>query len=301
MKKIAGILLTFNLTFQVMANCSLENAQQFDLKKIITFCHKDAIQKKLDYLQDYISEKYMRCGFIENNSHDFIECQKELILFSQEVLECEGSSIRQKQMARYDEALFNDIIKEYKPAEIPEHLKSNILRMALKQQLQIEMEAYQGSILNAHAGANNKILLSAGLWAKESVLTSDEIMAFVAHELSHIKENHSLRLGCLALEWSGHSIELKEALSNFREDFSLESSRGQSYSNLSKKVEYRADELAVKMLTDSGYSPFLMGDALTKLIPKNSGGFSSGSHPEIQWRIKKAYEYAEIFTRSQKE
>ena len=166
--------------------------------------------------------------------------------------------------------------------------------MATVFNLDIDIAAYQSNVFNAHAGANNKILLSSGLWSKQSVLTNDEVMAVIAHELSHIKENHSLKLGCLALEWSGNLIDLSDALSIFREDFSLETSRGQSYSKVSKGVEFRADELAVGLLHQAHYSPRLMGDALTKLTPKEEGGFTSGSHPDMHLRIKKAYEFADL-------
>lgn len=292
MKKLFILNALFIVSSYAEATCQLDHSPQAHLNNIINSCEREAVIKKFDYLPQYIVEKNIRCEILSKNSSDYQACQRELISFSSEIIQCENLVTRQKQMADYDNSLFDAILADQKSAEVPEDLKNKIEQMALYNNLDIEIVAYQSNVLNAHAGANNKILLSSGLWSKESPLTIDEVMAVVAHELSHIKENHSLKLGCLALEWSGSLIDLKEAQLIFREDFSIESSRGQSFTKKSKGVEYRADELAVSMLYESHYNPRLMGDALKKLIPKNEGGFSSGSHPDIELRIRKAYEYA---------
>ena len=296
MKKKLILNILFLVSSYAQATCQLDHTPEAQLSDIINSCEREAIYKKFDYLPQYIAEKKIRCEIIAKNSSDYQECQKELISFSSEIIQCENLLSRQKQMAEYDNSLFDAILSDQKTAEVPEELKNKIQQMAFNNNLEIEIAAYQSNVLNAHAGANNKILLSSGLWSKESPLTPDEVMAVVAHELSHIKENHSLKLGCLALEWSGSLNDLKEAQLIFREDFSLESTRGQSFTTKSKGVEFRADELAVGLLYNAHYNPRLMGDALKKLIPKNEGGFNSGSHPDIELRIKKAYEYTENFT-----
>jgi Zn-dependent protease with chaperone function len=298
LKSLLSLTFAFLTLTSAYGQCRLDNTLPGQLDGIIDYCLQKAQEKNLDYLPQYISEKNNRCQIMSNNSLEYQECQKELITFSSDVLQCETQLLRQNQMADYDEAQFEDIVTELGSVEIPNDLKTKIYSMAKVHNLEIGLAAYHSNVLNAHAGANNKILLSSGLWSKQSILTSDEVMAVIAHELSHIKENHSLKLGCLALEWSGSLTTLKDALSVFREDFSLESSRGQSYSKVSKSVEFRADELAVTLLYEAQYSPRLMGDALTKLTPKNEGGFSSGSHPDMALRIKKAYEYADIYTQS---
>lgn len=255
------------------------------------------------HLPSLIEDKEIQCEIRINDKQDESEnCYRELLQTAQNIFTCKENPIKANEMATYDAKLFDEMLKDNKKANIPlEMLKitSDLINTAIKlsphtKNYKWKIDAYESKVLNAHAGADHRIMLSSGLWSKNSQLSFNETAAIIAHELSHIIFDHSLQLGCLAYEWTGGAFDLEFSLKTFREDFSVETPRGQAWSARSQNFEYEADKYATSLLKESGIDPYAMASALEKLKPKGSGGFSSGSHPEFDARIEAARRAAEL-------
>ena len=121
----------------------------------------------------------------------------------------------------------------------------------------------------------------------------DEVTAILAHEVGHVIELHGMRLNCMAIEWTDVHFSVSEAQSVFQEDF-RGSTRFEIWSQVSQIIEYDADRIATQILKAADLDPKLMAQALEKLKPKSNSGFSSGSHPEIDLRIKAALDAASL-------
>ncbi len=225
------------------------------------------------------------------------ECFDLVVKEANEILSCRGENKRRAQMSSFDGKQFLALINEYGPAQVPQGIKYIFQKLTFsverlsQKKFPWKLTAYHAPFINAHAGADSQVMASAGLWTN-SEMKEDEIAAVLAHEAAHVMNEHSLELGCLALEWSGSHFELGDAMETFREDFSIATQRGQVWSKLSNLLEYEADAQATRILKDAGFDPFAMARALKKLKPKEIGGFSSGSHPEFEARIQSATKHA---------
>jgi Zn-dependent protease with chaperone function len=251
-------------------------------------CRELAIRDEFSYLPRYLDEKKLLCQYASSP-----ECLNLVVNEANAILACRIDGERISQMSSFDKKQLMTFIDEYGRSEIPSEVKSDFDKLTTEAEkfsdkmIPWKLSAYNATFINAHAGADSQIMASAGLWTN-SPLERDEIAAILAHEVAHVVHEHSLKLGCLALEWTGAHFELGGAMEAFREDFSLTTERGQVWSKLSNRLEYEADAEATRILRDSGFDPFAMARALIKLKPKESGGFSSGSHPDFEARIQAA-------------
>lgn len=299
MSKISRLVLFVILNFNSLNALSAEVLSELELVDEIKKIELSAQKEKFSYLPQFIDEKLIICQI--KNEKEKADCLDELLTFSTEVLTCKTDAKKKEQMAAYDAGLFQDMLAEYGKTTIPSMYEDVAIKLieAAKslyphtKNFPWKLEVYNGKVLNAHAGADARIMLSSGLWSEQSTLTLDEVAAIIAHEVSHIVKDHSLALGCNAYEWGGQRMDLSLAMSIFREDFSPILTRGLVWSEMSQRFEYEADQYATKPLAEIGLSPFSMGRALEKLIPKGSGGFSSGSHPDIYARVMAADKWAE--------
>jgi predicted Zn-dependent protease len=255
-------------------------------------CRQVATDNQYSYLPTYLSDKKIICQSTSN-----INCSDDVIKEANEILSCREDEKRRAQMSFFDQRQFEVMINDFGAATIPGFVRSLFAKLTYsaeqlsKKQFPWRLSAYNATFINAHAGANSQVMASAGLWI-HSPLVEDEIAAILAHEAAHVIKEHSLDLGCLALEWVGAHFELGNAMEAFREDFSISTERGQVWSKFSNNLEYEADEEATRILKAAGFSPMAMARALKKLKPKESGGFSSGSHPEFDERIQAATRHA---------
>ena len=161
------------------------------------------------------------------------------------------------------------------------------------------------SVINAFATPGGHILISRGML--KSAKTEDELAAIIAHEISHIQLEHSIKaikkntrvqnvgiIATLALaiiaEQQGKS---NEDINDIMESGALLTSFSTELLNTgySKKSEYMADEMAIHLLEKTGYNPNSMKTMLENLKNNKSKNYSLGfgkTHPKPKQRIKKS-------------
>ena len=162
------------------------------------------------------------------------------------------------------------------------------------------------NIINAFATPGGHILISRGML--KSAKTEDELAAIIAHEISHIQLEHSIKaikkntrvqnvgiIATLALaiiaEQQGKS---NEDINDIMESGALLTSFSTELLNTgySKKSEYMADEMAIYLLENTGYTPNSMITMLKNLKNNKSKNYSLGfgkTHPKPKKRIKKSH------------
>ena len=245
--------------------------------------------KDYSHLPQRLEERKMLCEIAP-----FEGCLEQVIEEANEILSCSKSARRKQEMIEYDSKFLSAMIEDHGSQSVPQHIQQTFKKLTLaadelsKKTFPWKLTSYKASFINAHAGAEAHIMASGGLWASESQLQNDEIAAILAHETAHIIQDHSLKLGCLSLEWTGTHLSIKDSMILFREDFSVSTDRGKAWAQLSNKIEYEADAVATKILKQAKFDPLAMARVLKKLKLKAEGGFSSGSHPELDDRIEAA-------------
>lgn len=288
MNQILGATLV--LTAVLFAHAGAENSstdQQLDKSS------KLAQVKKLTYLTQYIQDQKRVCSFQQGDQK--AACLHELDHYAQDVLSCPTSQKRFDEGAIHDDFLAAQSFLQNEKAPIPTEIQSRFDRLikVVESQngrpfnLKFELGAYKSPTQNAHAAVGGKIFISEGLWKGQNPMSVDEISAILAHEVGHVIEHHGMQLNCMAIEWTGVHFSVGEAHGVFQEDF-RGSRRFEIWSEFSQKIEYDADRAATQILKAAGMNPKLMAQALEKLKPKSAAGFSSGSHPEFDVRIKAA-------------
>lgn len=161
------------------------------------------------------------------------------------------------------------------------------------------------NIINAFATPGGHILISRGML--RTAKSEDELAAIIAHEISHIQLEHSIKaikkntrvqnVGIIATvalaiisEQQGKS---NEDINDIMERGALVTSFSTELLNTgySKKSEYMADEMAIHLLEKTGYNPNSMKTMLENLKNNKSKNYSLGfgkTHPSPKKRIKNA-------------
>ena len=277
-------------------------AQQMSVTEQIAKYAQASVALNKTYLPQWIQEKSEVCTALSLSSKpsEVEKCKAEIASFAHSVLSCEHSAKRLQEMTKYDDALLNDMVTAEGKAVIPEYIQKNFDKL-----VQVAMNnnhfsvlpptwsltAYVSQVPNAHAGANGQIFVSSSFWSDKSIFSHDEVLAILAHEISHVIHRHSVKLGCMAYEWvSTPGLGLKEASLYFREDFSQDSDRGQAWIGVSQSFELEADRGSKDLLKQAGMNPNLMEQVLLKLRPKNEG-FTSGSHPDFDKRLENVHNH----------
>jgi len=181
--------------------------------------------------------------------------------------------------------------------EIAERLANivSVIPQELIDRYNLDIQAYFVIDVNAFAAANGAIRMFAGLM---EIMTDDEILAVVGHEIGHIANNdsrdafvHALRMSALrdavgsidgtAARLSDSQLgELGEALAN---------------SQFSQAQEFAADAWGFDFMRSLGRDPGAMASALGVLLnlqqEAGAGGgsrFASlfSSHPDLERRIE---------------
>lgn len=249
---------------------------------------------KLSYLPQYIEEQRKICGYSGGSEADRENCRLEIVKHADNILSCPRSAKRLAEGVAYDEWLAQESFLKNQKAEVPVEIQESfnkLVEQADKQNgkpfhFKFKLAAYEADVKNAHAAVSGQIYISSGLWTGENKLSILEITAIMAHELTHVIHQHGILLNCMAIEWTGIEYDVREAQQIFREDFGG-SDRFNIWSKLSMDLEYDADAGATELLKLAGFEPTLMAQALEKIRPKTTG-FTSGSHPDFDVRIRAA-------------
>lgn len=162
------------------------------------------------------------------------------------------------------------------------------------------------SVINAFATPGGHILISRGML--KSANSEDELAAIIAHEISHIQLEHSIKaikkntrtqkIGKFATETYAFiklikGEKTKEDIKNIMKSgaFLTNISTELVNTGYSKKSEYMADEMAIHLLEKTGYNPNSMKTMLENLKNNKSKNYSLGfgkTHPSPKKRIKNA-------------
>lgn len=306
--------LTVSLLFSQW--CFSQSASEPDWQSL----YQNAVLQNKSYLPQYLLEQKSVCQLYPPGTAEQIQCWDRVSQRSHEVLTCESNELRWQEMADTDLEQADQILIEQKQIAVPESIQTVFTELVtVAQEIWIRsqlnnsllpisqfsaphwnLKAYSSAVYNAQSGAGGNIIISNQFWAHKSPFSIDEIRAILAHEISHTLQNHSLQMGCIALEWMGGSANtsLKEATKTIREDFTVSFGPGKAWSELSQKNEFQADKEAVYLLMRAGFNGSTMSLALEKLkstLPSD-GGFSSGSHPTLDSRIIQSMDVAHSAT-----
>lgn len=253
----------------------------------------EAQSKKLSYLPEYLMDRKKDCYAYQSPEQS--QCVQTALLHAQEILSCPTSQKRFQEGVVHDDLQAAESFLKNGTVVVPQDVQKVFAKLQTAAvilfknpfPIHIELAAYKSSNRNAHAAVGGKIFMTDGLWQGENVFSTEEIGAILAHELGHVMKMHGMGLNCMALEWVGSNVNVHEAQEAFQEDF-RSGPRFEVWRAYSQSLEYEADQVATLILKKAGLDPLLMAQALEKLKPKSSGGFSSGSHPEFDVRIEAA-------------
>lgn len=310
MKIIWGILLTSSLTAAADTSCKgstdLHGASDAQVSGVIQSCQKDSQAQGREHLSSWVEEQVRNCAGLNygpENRGSYLECISQTVASAENVLTCTSSPERYKQAVEHDVTLIGYTFKENAEVEVPEEIQTLFLKLAKAAEAELgvqfsqpewKLRGFANSKYAASAGAGGRVVASSALWSGAAPLAEDEIAAILSHEISHVLREHSVLLGCQAVEWIGAENTIAEASQTFHEDLSEGYPRKAAWKSLSQKLEYEADHLALGVLARAGYDPQAMGRALAKLIPQASGGFSRGSHPDMEDRIRAVSNKAQV-------
>ena len=299
-----AVLVHAASTSAAHASCdvaALDSVEQIDA--VVSACRADATEQGRDFLKDNLVEKVRVCRdmtrHLANPDSENLRCARRIVSEATEVLACESSHKRYREAYEFD--IFQSVRRFKANTHIgaPDFVRqifANVIRVAdqwVQPRFDVRkwtLTSYRDEIPNATAGAGGSIFASSGLWAGARPFTDFEIAAVFAHEAAHVVLEHSLKHGCLALEWTDANHSIQDATENFREDMLDGAPRKNAWAKMSQTDEYEADLVGTQILRRAGLPPEAMIDLLNRLKPKSSGGFSSGTHPEINARIQRLRE-----------
>lgn len=157
--------------------------------------------------------------------------------------------------------------------------------------------------INSFATTGGHIFISRGIF--NSLSSEDEIAAVIAHEMSHIQLEHGTR-AIKQSRWGEAGVSILSGtvglVSGDEEEKAFADTVSGTVnilvsSGYSKGWEYAADENAVALLFQCGYSPNALITALSGLAdnPEYSAGGLTATHPKPQDRIKKVKKVVEKY------
>jgi len=147
---------------------------------------------------------------------------------------------------------------------------------------------------NAFSTPGGHIFLTKGL--VDIVSTEDALAGIIAHELAHVMLKHGIRIiddmkftneaGIMAGQAAAFSGKSSANILSFRDSVN-EIFNKMIKSGYSQPQEFDADNLAVKLLADAGYSPNGLLEILNRLTTVQSGqsGGIYSTHPSPAQRI----------------
>ena len=290
--------------FALAAHADVELDRLLDEQMVV------AREQNRSYWPQYLNDAGRICRLTKANASEVSECLQQVLETSKKVLGCERDADLWNEMSELDKKLSQDIFDQYPRTPIPDNIR-NIFYELIGQAENLLAEArpnyslplaylppprwtftgYNAPVYNAQAGSSGGILISAAFWGEKNIFTEDEIRAVLAHEVAHVIHNHSLQMGCLAYEWAQGQHGLADSFAMLFEEIFPTGPRGEARTKLSQRNEFEADAYGKVLLRNLNHDPADMARALEKLLlasSSSSGGFSSGSHPDMEERIERA-------------
>ncbi len=165
--------------------------------------------------------------------------------------------------------------------------------------LKLNYKVYKKDEINAFACGDGSVRVYTGLM---DLMDDNELLAVIGHEIGHVVNRDSKRAMKKAYMNSAIRDAVASAGSLGAVTSSLLGDLGEAYLNsqFSQKQELAADEYGFNFTVSNGYSPYSMGNALSKLVTKSSQQQSKiqqmfSSHPDAALRAQKMKEKADAY------
>ena len=169
-------------------------------------------------------------------------------------------------------------------ADALDQVTKRLLPVLESSEYQYKITVFNNDMANAFALPGGNILVSTGLISLTG--SPEEMAAVLAHEMGHIEKRHTLSL--LLKNFTLTLLFSDEALLSEAGSLLLSSA-------FDRKHEEEADRFGLQLLEKAHINPRFMGTVFRHL-KEESGAYNPDmeilmSHPDIDSRIKAAYEY----------
>lgn len=147
--------------------------------------------------------------------------------------------------------------------------------------------AIDSADVNAFAAPGGYVFVTKGLL--KSLNSEDEVAAVLAHEISHVRLKHYVKVAKKQVLAEYAMKSLSEGQSDSQLDAMSRAATLVLAKGLDKQSEYEADYEAMKILALAGYDPSAMVDVLSMLENRSSDkgmAFLLSTHPSATERIQ---------------
>lgn len=164
----------------------------------------------------------------------------------------------------------------------------------------VNFKVYKTDEINAFACGDGSIRVYSALM---DVMSDDELIAIIGHELGHVKHQDTKKalknayLASAARDVVGSAGSYGAMISALLGDMGEALASAQ----FSQAQEYRADESGFEFALERGFGPHSMENALNKLLSMSGSSSNSvvahmfASHPQTEKRIEKMKKAAESY------
>lgn len=168
--------------------------------------------------------------------------------------------------------------------------------------IKLNFKVYQTIDINAFACPDGSVRVFSALM---DVLTDDELLGVIGHEIGHVALRHSRKAWKDAILRSATSDAIgafSSTWANLSDSFWGDVCSTALLAKHSRYHETQADDYGYKFLQECGHNPWAMGKAFIKLKKLSEGRNSSlyskllqpfSSHPDFDMRIQRMRERAE--------
>ena len=163
-------------------------------------------------------------------------------------------------------------------------------------------KVYKTSEINAFACADGNVRVYTGMM---DVMTDDELLGVLGHEIGHVALHHTLNAYTVAL-YSSAARDVIASTGNvaaaLTDSVLGDLAEQMVNAKYSRKQETEADDFAYDFLVGAKKNPFYMAMAFEKLLSKSEGGATAeagavtklfSSHPDTQARIDRVTKRAQ--------
>lgn len=209
-------------------------------------------------------------------------------------------TLSDRQMAEYvhQSVLHMDSINPVAPANDPYSIRLAKLTQGLTSidGMPLNFKVYKVTDVNAFACADGSVRVFAGIM---DMMTDDELLGIIGHELGHVAKHHSKKqlkqalLNSAIMDGLASTSQTAAALTETQLGALAENLVNAKYS---RKQETEADNFGYDFLKAHGKNPRTMASAFRKMLQLEQQGNLSGqsnqltqmfsSHPDTRARIK---------------
>lgn len=169
--------------------------------------------------------------------------------------------------------------------------------------MKVNFGVYEVVDVNAFACGDGSIRICAGLM---DVMTDDEVMAVIGHEIGHVVNTDSkdaMKQAYMRSAIANASGAVSETVSKLSESELGSLAEALAGAQFSQKQENAADDYAFKFSLQNNVDPYAMSNALNKLVEMFEAGGEKASkiqqmfstHPDSEKRAKRMKEKADQY------